>query len=77
MYVRKIKKKKSKYVPQYVGTDGRMKVKLINKFGVETEEDVAEIVAKTYLPSWMRKDDELPKFKDGNPKNCSLSNLYY
>ena len=77
MYTRKIKTKKSKYVPQYKGVDGRMKVKLTDKFGVEKECDVADIIAKTYLPSWMRKEGELPKFKDGNPENCALTNLYY
>lgn len=77
MYTRKIKSKRSKYVPQYKGIDGRMKVKLIDNFGVEKEEDVADLIAKKFLPSWLRKEGELPKFKDGNPENCALANLYY
>jgi hypothetical protein len=59
----------------FVGFDGRLKVKLIDKDGQEVIEDLAKLVAITFVPN----PDSLPyvKFKDKDPNNCKAENLYW
>ena len=76
---RKIRKvrEQERIVPQYIGADGRMKVQLVDKYGVSKEHDVANIVARTFIPSEGVPECALPMFKDGNPANCAANNLYW
>ena len=70
------KKKKEivgREVKPYKGEDGQMKVKLVNKEGVETEENLAILVAKTFIPN--PNNYQHIEFIDGNPENCRADNL--
>jgi len=60
---------------QYIGTDGRVKVKLLDKDGAEHEFDIATLVAQQFVPNPLEL--KYVKFLDGNPKNCNKSNLYW
>ena len=60
---------------QFEGEDGRMKMKLFDKEGNEHIEDVATLVAKTFVPNPF--NHSYVKFKDNNPVNCNASNLYW
>lgn len=60
---------------QFKGEDGRLKVKLFDKEGKEYIEDVATLVAKTFVPNPF--NHRYVKFKDGNEINCNKSNLYW
>ena len=46
-----VKEREECEVPQYIGADGRLKAKLIDKDGVEHEEDVATLVALSFVPN--------------------------
>lgn len=59
----------------FIGEDGRQKVKLIDNEGKEHIEDVAELVAKTFVPNPFNYP--YVRFKDNNPLNCNKSNLYW
>lgn len=65
---------KNKLEP-FEGLDGRMKIALFDKEGEIIIEDVANMVAKTFVPN----PDNLPmvKFIDGNSKNCKAENLFW
>lgn len=65
------------YLEPYYGADGRLKVVLKDKDGVEKECDLAGLVARTFLPNAPKDLRALPMFKDGNPANCSSDNLYW
>ena len=70
------KKKKEitgREVKPYKGEDGRMKVKLINNDGIEYEEDLAILIAKTFIPN--PNNYQHVEFIDGNPNNCRADNL--
>lgn len=71
--------KKKENVEPYMGTDGRQKVFMIDKNGVGKEIDLALIVATTFPEQveGIQTEGALPKFKDGNPKNCAAFNLYW
>jgi hypothetical protein len=60
---------------QYFGKDGRLKVKLQDKDGVDHELDVATMVAQQFLQNPF--NFKHVSFKDGNPANCNASNLYW
>lgn len=60
---------------QFKGGDGRMKVKLFDEAGNEHIEDVAVLVAKSFVPNPF--NHPFVKFKDENPVNCNASNLYW
>jgi hypothetical protein len=71
-------KKNEEYMEPYKGSDGRMKVKLIDKLGVEREEDLAQIVALSFQDiCGSPKNSLLPMFKDGNSENCAADNLFW
>lgn len=59
----------------YVGSDGRLKVLIPNKEGIDKETDVAWMVAISFVPNPF--DFKYVKFKDGNPENCNKKNLYW
>ena len=61
----------------FYGNDGRLKVILKDKDGIEKECDLAGLVARTFLPDAPKDLTILPKFKDGNVRNCSKENLYW
>lgn len=73
-----MKKHKNDCEP-YVGSDGRQKVFLYDKNGVGKEMDLALIVASTFpeMVSGVPVNGKLPQFKDGNPANCAVFNLYW
>lgn len=76
----KIKAKKGKIMKPYKGLDGRMKVRLSDKYGKVHEEDVAELVARSFpeLVSGKRMDGiPYPLHKDGDVMNNAASNLYW
>ena len=43
--------KNKKPLPQYIGSDGRLKVKLVDEQGEEHELDVATLVAEQFVPN--------------------------
>lgn len=59
----------------YIGNDGRQKVLLIDENGQTHEEDLAVIVAKTFIPN--PGNYAFVKFKDNNLENCTGDNLYW
>ena len=61
----------------FYGSDGRLKVILKNADGIEEECDLAGLVARTFLPHAPKDLNVLPKFKDGNVRNCSKENLFW
>lgn len=70
--------KRSEMVEPYVGKDGRQKVYLFDKNGIGREEDLANIVARTFVDICGQPiEGKLPSFKDGNTKNCRADNLYW
>lgn len=77
----KIKERKTgKEVKPYKGLDGRMKVRLYDKIGIAHEEDLAEIVARTFPEQVCGKRQEgipYPYHKDKNPENNATSNLFW
>lgn len=65
-------------VEPYVGSDGRQKVFLFDKDGNGKEEDLANLVARTFPDICGEPvDHRLPSFKDGNPGNCKANNLFW
>ena len=59
----------------YKDRDGRMKVVVKTEKGVYNVEDLADLVAKRFVPNLhLRKK---VWFKDGNPENCQADNLYF
>lgn len=68
------------YLEPYYGKDGRLKVVLKNQQGEEKEFDLAGLVARTFEDKVGKAPKDLtilPKFKDGNPANCSADNLIW
>lgn len=60
---------------QFIGEDGRMKVRLMDKDQKEVIADIANMVAQAYVPNPF--NHKYVKFKDGNKINCNKSNLYW
>jgi hypothetical protein len=74
--VTKARKENSKEYPKpFKGFDGRLKVKLIDKNGDEVIEDLATLVAKSFVAN----PEDLPyvMFKDKDVNNCKADNLYW
>ena len=69
----RLKEKKNKEVKPFKGEDGRMKVNLIDKNGHENTEDLAILIARTFVPN--PNNYEHVDFIDGNPENCRTDNL--
>ena len=68
---------REKNVEPFIGTDGRMKVELIDKNGISRIEDLARLVAISFPEIVGTPKEGFPMFKDGNFKNCSAANLYW
>lgn len=60
---------------QFIGEDGRLKVRLMDKDQKEVIADVANMVAQAYVPNPF--GHKFVRFKDGNTRNCNKSNLYW
>lgn len=59
----------------FKGMDGRLKVEIVKEGGSKVVVDLAELIAKKFVPNLhMRKK---VWFKDANPENCNADNLYY
>lgn len=82
-YAKKSKIRESKThkeVIPYKGYDGRMKVRLIDNFGHEQEEDFAELVARTFPEMVCGTKQEgvpYPYHRDNNPENNAVDNLFW
>lgn len=59
----------------FKGIDGRLKVALIDKDGETVVEDLASLVARTFLSN--PENHPYVNFKDGNPENVKAENLEY
>ena len=59
----------------FKGTDGRMKVRVKKEDGSTVITDLADLVAKAYVPNL--KLYKRVWFKDANPENCNANNLYF
>ena len=59
----------------FKGTDGRMKVKIKRETGDWIVEDLADLVAKKFVPNRLMR--RRVWFKDANPENCQAENLYF
>ena len=82
-YAKKSKIRESKThkeVIPYKGYDGRMKVRLIDNFGHEQEEDFAELVARTFPEMVCGTKQEgvpYPYHRDNKPENNAVDNLFW
>lgn len=65
-------------VEPYVGSDGRQKVFLYDKYGNGTEKDLADIVARSFPEICGTPiEGKLPSFKNGVVTDCKADNLYW
>ncbi len=73
--IKKNRKKEESFPKPFKGLDGRMKVTLKDKEGEKVVEDLAMLVARTFIEN--PHDYEYVKFHDGNAENCKAENLYW
>lgn len=68
-------KKPEDFAEPFKGFDGRLKVKLKDKDGEDVIEDLAILVAKTFIAN--PEKYEFVKFIDKDSGNCAAHNLYW
>lgn len=71
--VKKNRTEEKEGIKPFKGIDGRMKIILTDKEGNQVLEDVATLVATTYLAN--PNGYKYVTFKDGNPENVKAENL--
>ena len=65
----------SEFLEEHIGFDGHVRVKLVDKDGVEKYHRVCDLIADTFLPN--RPNNSLVVHKDGNKRNNNADNLIY
>lgn len=66
---------KKEFPKPFMGLDGRMKVALEDKNGNSVVEDLAILVATSFVPNPNNYKNVL--FKDKDPNNCKAENLFW
>lgn len=73
--IEQLRNGKKDFPKPFKGIDGRMKIQLTDKNGQSVTEDLAEMIAKTFLPN--PDNYQFVGFKDQNPENCKIENLFW